>query len=107
MPYERLNLAKIGQLNFEEPDYDTFTCLKIAYNAMKEGGTIPTVMNAANECAVAFFLDDRIQYYQIPELIEGAIMSYKKSHAQDKAPLTIESILEAEQWTTQFLESRW
>lgn len=107
MPYERLNLAKIGQLNFEEPDYDTFPCLAIAYEAMKQGDTIPTVMNAANESAVALFLDSRIQYFQIPELINSAITSYKKSHKQDQAPLTIERILEAEQWTTQFLESRW
>lgn len=67
---ERLNLFELGSMTFEKPDMDTFLGLKLAYEAMKKGGNIPTAFNAANEKAVALFLERKIPYLQITELIE-------------------------------------
>ncbi len=67
---KRLNLFELGNLTFEEPDIKTFKGLALAYEAMKRGGNIPTVYNAANEKAVSLFLDRKISYLQITELIE-------------------------------------
>jgi len=72
-----LNLADIGQLTFEEPDYHRFPCLKIAYRAMEIGGSAPCVMNAANEAAVQLFLGCKIRFYQIPEIVQNALESHK------------------------------
>jgi len=66
---ERLDFGKIGHLDFEEPDYETFEGLSLALRAGKTGGTMPTVYNAANECAVAMFLDKKIAFLDIPALI--------------------------------------
>ncbi|MDQ0270193.1 1-deoxy-D-xylulose-5-phosphate reductoisomerase [Cytobacillus purgationiresistens] len=69
----RLNLAEIGKLHFKEMDFERFHCLKLAYEAGKVGGTMPTVLNAANEAAVAAFLEDKISFLQIEDLIESAL----------------------------------
>lgn len=69
----RLNLAEIGKLHFQKMDVDRFRCLAYAYEAGKAGGTMPTVLNAANEAAVAAFLDGRATFLQIEELIEKAL----------------------------------
>lgn len=73
----RLNLAKVGLLNFQEMDLERFRCLKFAYEAGKVGGTMPTVLNAANEVAVAAFLDGKITFLQIEDLIEKALDSHQ------------------------------
>jgi len=70
---EPLNLAKISQLNFEEPDLARFPCLALAYKALKTGGTLPAAMNAANEVAVAAFLDNRARFSDIPKIIESVM----------------------------------
>ncbi len=70
---KRLNLFELGNLTFEEPDIKTFKGLALAYEAMKRGGNIPTVYNAANEKAVSLFLDRKISYLQITELIEACM----------------------------------
>ena len=70
---KRLNLFELGNLTFEEPDIKTFKGLALAYEAMKRGGNIPTVYNAANEKAVSLFLDRKISYLQITELIEASM----------------------------------
>ena len=70
---KRLNLFELGNLTFEEPDTKTFKGLALAYEAMKRGGNIPTVYNAANEKAVSLFLDRKISYLQITELIEACM----------------------------------
>ena len=67
---KRLNLAEIGQLHFKEVDFDRFRALKLAYDAGRAGGTVLTAMNAANEAAVALFLQEKITFLQIEELIE-------------------------------------
>jgi len=69
----QLDLAAIGRLSFERPDAQRFPCLGLAYAALREGGTAPAVLNAANEVAVAAFLDGRLRYTAIPQVIERAL----------------------------------
>lgn len=107
MPYERLNLATIGKLTFEEPDIDTFVCLKLAYEALEIGKEIPTVLNAANEACVALFLNKKISYAMIPEIIQKTIGIYYKEQFNETEPLTIDLILKTELWTHNYIESRW
>jgi 1-deoxy-D-xylulose-5-phosphate reductoisomerase len=72
----RLNLAEIGKLHFAEMDFERFRCLKFAYEAGKAGGSMPAVLNAANEAAVAAFLDGKITFLQIEDFIERALASH-------------------------------
>ncbi len=76
LPGERLDFGKLSQLCFELPDTDTFYGLSLAYQAGKEGGSMPTVFNAANEKAVSLFLDRKIKYLDIPAIIETAMMEH-------------------------------
>ncbi len=102
MDEERVDLFKLGQIMFEEPDIDTFLGLKLAYRAIKEGGSMPTVLNAANEKAVALFLDDRIHFLDIYDIIEESM----NRHAVIKEP-SVEQILEAEADCYEFIASGW
>jgi len=86
-----LDLGKLGQLNFEEPDTDRFPCLALAYEALRAGGTMPAVLNAANEVAVKAFLDGTIRLSDIPR-INNRVM---RSHVARPAA-TIENILTAD-----------
>jgi 1-deoxy-D-xylulose-5-phosphate reductoisomerase len=72
-PAERLDLTRVGPLSFEEPDVQRFPCLALARQALVEGGCAPVILNAANEIAVAAFLDGRIRFTQISELIAEAL----------------------------------
>lgn len=83
-PVERMNFAEIGQLDFGKPDCKTFKCLHLAFEAGKTGGTMPCVMNAANEVAVAKFLAGEIKFLDIAEMVEKAMSEHK--------PQTVESI---------------
>ncbi len=85
---QRLNFAQIGSLTFKSPDTDRFPCLKLAYNAGKTGGSITTVMNAANEVAVDLFLNNKIGFNDIPIIVEKSM----ETHAVIKKP-TIEEII--------------
>jgi len=89
---ERLDFEKISSVSFEKPDCETFYGLKLAFVAGRVGGSMPTVYNAANERAVELFLERRISYPQIPEIIENAM----ESHRVVENP-TVEEILEVEQ----------
>ena len=80
---KRLNLAEIGQLHFKEVDFDRFRALKLAYEAGRTGGTILTAMNAANEAAVAAFLQGKIQFLQIEEIIERVMNEHQNSLLPD------------------------
>jgi 1-deoxy-D-xylulose-5-phosphate reductoisomerase len=73
---QRLDLALIGKLHFQEMDSTRFRCMQFAYEAGKKGGTLPTVLNAANEVAVAAFLDEKITFLQIEDLIEKALSKH-------------------------------
>ncbi|WP_330683274.1 1-deoxy-D-xylulose-5-phosphate reductoisomerase [Peptacetobacter sp.] len=68
--FERLDFRKASELTFEEPDLETFPCLKLAYECLEKGGTYCTVLNAANEVLVNEFLDDKIGFYDIPKYIK-------------------------------------
>lgn len=75
--YERVDFVKLGHMTFLEPDFDKFECLKIAYEVARLGGTYPTVLNAANEIAVEAFLNKKIKFTKIPEIIKKAIDAHK------------------------------
>ena len=97
----RVDLCKLGSLTFEEPDTETFRGLALAYEAGKRGGSMPTVFNAANEKAVTLFLQKKIQFLQIPELIQAAM----ESHSYVESP-TVEEILEVETQTHEFIRRK-
>jgi 1-deoxy-D-xylulose-5-phosphate reductoisomerase len=90
---ERLRLAAMGDLTFEEPDGERFPCLGLAYAALEAGGTMPAVLNAANEVAVATFLTGKLDFMDIPRLVEN-VMTAHDPHE----PRSIEDILEADRW---------
>lgn len=102
LPGARVNFATLGQLTFEKPDTDTFTGLKLAFEAGRAGGSLPTVFNAANERAVAKFLNREIGYLQITEIIEECM----RNHKNILNP-TVEEILATEQSVYEQIESRW
>ncbi len=89
--FPKLDLIKAKQLTFEAPDYENFPCLKYAFEAGKKGGTLPSAMNAANEIAVYAFLDKKIVYGKIPEIIKKVIDEHKNKKAD-----SIETVLEAD-----------
>ena len=99
---EKLDLFALGSLTFEAPDMETFSGLSLAYDAMRRGGNIPTVFNAANERAVAMFLDRKISYPAITEIIGESMESIGFVKEPD-----VEQILETESATYEFIESRW
>ena len=78
LPGERLDFSKLTDITFEKPDPDTFRGLSLAYQAGREEGSMPTVFNAANEKAVAMFLNREIEYLDIPRIIEEAMMDHRK-----------------------------
>lgn len=102
LPGDRLDFTTLSQITFEQPDMDTFYGLKLAYEAGRTGGSLPTVFNAANERAVALFLDRRIGYLQIPEIIQACM----EAHRNIAVP-TAEEILKTEQETYEFIKNRW
>ncbi len=75
-PMPRLNLAEIGRLDFEEPDTVRFPCLRLAREAMEAGGAAPAILNAANEIAVAAFLERRIRFGDIPAIVQAVLERY-------------------------------
>lgn len=99
---ERVDFFKLGQITFEEPDFETFKALKLAYDAAGTGGNIPTAFNAANELAVAKFLDRKIKYLDIPEIIQYAMEETRLVENP-----SVEQILETEKNAYELIESRW
>jgi len=102
-PLPRLDLAKAGRLEFHEPAHDRFPCLGLAYRALREGGTAPVVLNAANEVAVASFLEGRLGFTSIPTVIEGTLNAHQSQSvltgAQPKAGQEgIELIRQVDAW---------
>ena len=73
----KLDFPKVGNLTFKEPDFKTFRCLQFAYDALNQGGVMPTVLNAANEVAVEAFLKGKIGFLDIPDMIDEALSSTK------------------------------
>lgn len=99
---ERLDFAKLGSITFENPDMETFKGLPLAMKASRTGGSMPTVFNAANEKAVALFLQKKIAFLDIYRIIEDAM----ESHKVIPAP-TVEEIINIEQEIYNRIESRW
>ncbi len=99
---KRLDFYELGQITFQKPDFDKFRGLALAYEAARKGGNIPTALNAANEMAVAMFLDRRISYLQIPEIIEYVM---NETHYTDNPD--VDRILETEQTAYELIRSRY
>ncbi len=99
---ERLNLFELSSMTFEKPDTQTFVGLKLAMEAGRKGGNMTTAFNAANEKAVAMFLDRKITYLQITEIIEAAMGNCTFIENPD-----VEEILKTEQEVYEFINSRW
>ena len=99
---ERLDFAVLKEITFEEPDMETFLGLPMAISAAKEGGSMPTVFNAANELAVKKFLHQEINFLDIYDIIGQSMERHKKTAHPD-----LEEILAAEQETYRWIESRW
>jgi len=88
----RLDLAEMGKLTFERPDTKRFPALKLAYEAIKRGKTFPAVLNAANEIAVKAFLEERISFLRIPEVVSYVLEKHEPGE------VTLASVIEADQW---------
>lgn len=99
---DRLDFTKLGQITFEEPDMETFLGLPMAIRASREGGSMPTVFNAANELAVKKFLHREIRFLDIYDIIGQAMERHKKIEYPK-----LEDILAVENETYQWIESRW
>ncbi|HEY9644337.1 MAG TPA: 1-deoxy-D-xylulose-5-phosphate reductoisomerase, partial [Coleofasciculaceae cyanobacterium] len=96
--WERLDLVKVGSLTFREPDHQKYPCMQLAYAAGRAGGTMPAVLNAANEQVVALFLEEKIGFLDIPRLIEQVC---DRHQSQNTSHPTLEDILAADQWARQ------
>jgi 1-deoxy-D-xylulose-5-phosphate reductoisomerase len=89
-PVPPVDFARLGGLDFEEPDFDTFPCLRLAFEAGRAGGTAPAVLNAANEVAVAAFLDGRCRFDDIARIVAGVLESHQPTAADSVE--TVESV---------------
>jgi len=98
--WESLDLASIGSLTFEYPDFDKFPCIRLAYDALKTGGSTPAVLNVVNEYAVYKFLNNEISFTDIPKMIEKACESHNWIEHLD-----FETLLELETWSIEFVNS--
>ncbi len=96
--WDELDLAKIGTLSFEEKDIEKFPCIELAYESLRIGGSAPAVLNVANDNAVYSFLNKRIKFTDIPDIIEKAC----NAHDLIKHP-SLEELLELELWTYEFV----
>ncbi len=94
-----LGFDKLARLEFFEPDVTRFPCLRLAYQAMREGGTMPAVLSAANEIAVASFLDRRTKFMEIPSVIETTMEAHRTQPCS-----SIEAVLEADRWARSYAE---
>ncbi|KGG15555.1 1-deoxy-D-xylulose 5-phosphate reductoisomerase [Prochlorococcus sp. MIT 0602] len=101
--WERLNLSKIKQLTFNEPDISKYPCIELAYAAGKAAGTMPAVLNAANEQAVALFLEEKIHFLNIPKVIENACESHKNDIKTDPQ---VNDVIEVDKWARKVVKSQ-
>ena len=97
LPFPRLDLLRAGKLEFEAPDLERFPCLRLAYEAGRAGGLLPTVLSAADEVAVAAFFDGAIPFTAIPQLIEAALAAY-----DGPSDVSLAAIEAADQWAHEF-----
>lgn len=96
--WETLDLVKVGSLTFREPDHHKYPCMQLAYAVGRAGGCLPAVLNAANEQAVALFLQEKITFLDIPRLIESVCDRFS---SENKSDPSLEDIIYADQWARQ------
>lgn len=96
--WEQLDLVKAGNLTFREPDHQKYPCMQLAYAAGKAGGSMPAVLNAANEQAVALFLEEKIQFLDIPRCIESVCDRHQNDNCTNPS---LDDILAADRWARQ------
>ena len=97
-PWRRLDLTELGQLTFRAPDPAKYPCMDLAYAAGRAGGTMPAVLNAANEQAVALFLEERIHFLDIPRLIEATCDRHRRDWRGNPS---LDDVLAVDQWARQ------
>lgn len=102
LPGGRLNFWELSEITFEKPDFENFRGLSLAFEAGTTGGSLPTVFNAANELAVGLFLDRRIGYLTITDMIESAMRHHKTVQNPD-----VDQILAAERETYEYIKAKW
>jgi len=98
-----LNLFDVARLDFEKPDFERFPCLGLAYQALRAGGSAPTILNAANEIAVEAFLDERLSYMQIPQLIEDTLQAIEV-HPVDALDVVLHTDKQAREHARQYID---
>ncbi|QUH20802.1 1-deoxy-D-xylulose-5-phosphate reductoisomerase [Alkaliphilus sp. B6464] len=98
---EKLDFNKLGELTFMAPDTNRFPCLSLAYEALKIGKTMPCVLNGANEVLVEYFLENKIRFYDIPELI-GKAMSIHEPFSYK----TVDELLEVDKWVRSWIKNQ-
>lgn len=101
---DTISLYEIAMLTFEKPDMDTFKCLKLAYEAGKEGGLAPTILNGANEEAVALLLEEKIKFLQIGDIIEECLNEFESYKNKE---VTLDNIIEVDNMVREFIRSKW
>lgn len=99
---EKLDFYKIKELNFYEPDMETFKCLKLAYKAGKIGGLMPTILNGANEICVDLFLNKKIKYLEIPKIVEECMNLFKSNKE-----VTLENIIELDKTVREYIINKY
>jgi 1-deoxy-D-xylulose-5-phosphate reductoisomerase len=99
--WKRLDLTSIGKLHFEKPNLEKFPCIRLAYEALEQGGTTPVVLNVANDTAVAAFLNGYISFIDIPSLIEEAIDQHEWISSPD-----LDTIFHISKWTSQHIQNQ-
>ncbi len=98
--FPKINFFERNDLTFEKPHADKFPCLGLAYKAIRTGGTMPAVLNAANEIAVAKFIDRKIGFLDIPKLIEKTMSAYTVKYNYN-----LEDVLKADKWAREYAEN--
>lgn len=99
-----ISFYDIATLTFEKPDLETFKCLELAYKAGKEGGLATTILNGANEEAVALLLDEKIKFLQIAEIIEESLEHFKDEKNKE---LTLDNIIELDKNVREYIRNKW
>jgi 1-deoxy-D-xylulose-5-phosphate reductoisomerase len=99
-----ISFYEISTLTFEKPDLHTFKCLDLAYKAGKEGGLATTILNGANEEAVALLLEEKIKFLQIAEIIEDSLEHFKD---EKKNELTLENIIDLDSRVREYIRNKW
>ncbi|MBX9135909.1 MULTISPECIES: 1-deoxy-D-xylulose-5-phosphate reductoisomerase [unclassified Clostridium] len=99
-----INFYELGALTFEKPDLETFKCLRFAYEAGKIGGLAPTILNGANEEAVALLLEEKIKFLQVAEIIEDCMKVFKENYYNE---LTLDNIIELDKKVREYIRIKW